>query len=163
MAREIAALLKKRIEKGEFLLSEPSRKLPTDTALKPMKQTEPILKVGQIMAKKLVTVGPEETLERAAVLIKQHGIDHLPVVEKGRLVGIVTSWDIAVSVGTGKRRISEIMTREVVTARESEPVEVVIRRLEQHRISGVPVVDERGALVGIVTTDDISKALGRRK
>jgi uncharacterized protein (DUF39 family)/CBS domain-containing protein len=163
MAREIATLLKKRIEEGEFLLSEPAKKLPTDATLKPMKQVEPILKVGQIMSRKLVTIGPEETLERAAALIKQHGIDHLPVVEKGRLVGIVTSWDIAVSVGTGKRKISEVMTREVVTARESEPVEVVIRRLEQHKISGVPVVDERGTLAGIVTTDDISRALGRRK
>jgi len=163
LAREIALTLKRWIEKGEFLLTEPVRRLPLDTSVRPMKQVEPVLKVKHIMTRKLVTIGPDETLETAAKLIKQHGVDHLPVVEEGRLVGIVTSWDLAVSIGTGKKRIAEIMTKEVITARDEEPVEVVIRRLEQHKISGVPVVDERGSLVGMVTTDDISKAFGRRR
>jgi uncharacterized protein (DUF39 family)/predicted transcriptional regulator len=163
LAREIANTLKRWIEKGEFLLTEPVRRLPTDTSIRPMKQIEPVLRVREIMTRKLVTVGPDETLETAARLIKQHGIDHLPVVEKGRLVGIVTSWDLAVSIGTGKKKIAEIMTREVITARDEEPIEVVIRRLEQHKISGVPVIDEKGTLVGMVTTDDISKAFGRKR
>jgi uncharacterized protein (DUF39 family)/CBS domain-containing protein len=163
VSREIANHLKKNIEKGEFLLSEPARRLPADTVFNPMKQIEPILKVEQIMTKKLVTIGSEETLETAAKLLQQHGIDHLPVTEKGKLVGIVTSWDLAVSIGTGRKRIAEVMTKEVVTAREDEPVEVVMRRLEQYKISGVPVVDERGTLVGIITTDDISRAFGGRK
>jgi uncharacterized protein (DUF39 family)/predicted transcriptional regulator len=163
MAREIAELLKRRIERGEFLLSEPSRRLPTDTSFSPMKQVEPLLKVGRLMTRRLVTVGPEESLERAAELIKQHGIDHLPVVERGKLVGIVTSWDLAVSIGTGKRKLREIMTREVVTAQEEEPIEVVVRRLKQHGISGAPVVNGKGELVGIITTDDISRALEEKK
>jgi uncharacterized protein (DUF39 family) len=163
VGREIAFFLKRKIEKGEFLLSEPSRTLPTDTIFKPMKQVEPIVRVGEIMTRRLVTIEPGETLEAAAKLIKQHGIDHLPVVEEGRLVGIVTSWDLAVSIGTGKKKVAEIMTREVVTAREDEPVEVVVRRLEQRKISGMPVLNKEGALVGIITTDDISRAIGMRK
>ncbi|MEM2282313.1 MAG: homocysteine biosynthesis protein [Candidatus Hadarchaeales archaeon] len=162
MAREISETLKRWIEKGEFLLSEPVEPLSRERTLKPMRMVERLVRVKDLMTKRLITIGPDESLEAAATLIKQHNIDHLPVVEKDRLVGIVTSWDLAVSLGTGKKRVSEIMTRKVITANEEEPVDVVVRRLEQHKISGVPVVDGEGRLRGILTTDDISKFAVRR-
>jgi len=91
------------------------------------------------------------------------GFDGLPVVdESGVLVGIVTSWDLAISIGSGCRTVAEIMTRKVITADEGEPVESVARKLEEHGISGVPVVDSGRRVIGIITTDDISKLFGRR-
>ncbi|MEM2874727.1 MAG: CBS domain-containing protein, partial [Candidatus Hadarchaeales archaeon] len=99
----------------------------------------------------------------AASILAERGFDHLPIVDdEGRLVGIVTSWDIAIAVGKGRRRLSEVMTSKVITAREDEPIDAVARRLETHNISGVPVVDTKERLKGILTTDDISKLFGRR-
>ena len=52
------------------------------------------------------------------------------------------------------------MTKRVITAREDEPIDAVARKLDKFGISGVPVVDARGKLKGIVTSDDISKLVG---
>lgn len=164
MAREIAWTLKRWIEKGEFLLSEPVERLPADRVFRPMKQVAPVPLVREVMTRQVVTVGPECSIAEAARILAEKGFDHLPVVdEHRRLVGIITSWDIATSVGTGKTRVSEIMTRKVVTAREDEPVDSVARSLELHSISGVPVLNERGEVTGVLTSDDLSKLVGRRR
>jgi len=164
MAREIAELLKRWIERGEFLLSEPVERLPTDRTLRPMREVAPVLLAGEVMTRQVVTVGPDCSIAEAAKILAEKGFDHLPVVdEQRRLVGIITSWDIATSVGTGKTRVSEIMTRRVVTARENEPVDSVARNLELHGISGVPVLNERGEVTGVLTSDDLSRLVGRKR
>ncbi|MGB9659949.1 MAG: CBS domain-containing protein, partial [Nitrososphaerales archaeon] len=60
------------------------------------------------------------------------------------------------------RQLHEIMTLKVVSAKEDEAIDTVIRRMEQHNISGVPVVDQSNHIIGILTTDDISRKLVRR-
>ncbi|RLF11612.1 MAG: hypothetical protein DRJ98_03095, partial [Thermoprotei archaeon] len=98
-----------------------------------------------------------------AKLIVTHGIDHVPIIgPEGKLVGIVTSWDLARAVAQDKKSLKEIMTAKVVTARPDEALDLVIARLQQYRISGMPVVDEEEKLVGIVTSDDIARLLRRR-
>jgi CBS domain-containing protein len=164
LAREIAGRLKEWISKGQFYLSPPVERLPNDTRFNPMKQAERPQLIHEIMTKDVVVAGLEDSITKAAKIFAERGFDHLPVADKeGKLVGIITSWDVAVAVGTGKRRISEIMSRKVVTAREDEPVEAAARRLEQHEISGLPVTDKEGFIKGIITTEDISKLVGRRK
>lgn len=164
VAREIAERLKELIEKGEFLLTEPVARLPSDREFKPMRGPERVLVARDLMTKNVVTCRPDTPIEEAAKILARGGFDHLPVVDNsGTLVGIVTSWDLAISIGSGKSKVSEIMTRRVVTAREDEPVEAVARRLEEHGISGVPVVDARRRVVGIITTDDISRLVGKRR
>lgn len=163
VAREIANRLKEWIERGEFYLTAPARHLPTDTDFRPMKQPSGVIPVERIMTREVVTARPDDPITRAAEIFAERNFDHLPIVDdEGKVIGIVTSWDIAVSVGKGKLKISEIMTRKVVVAREDEPVEAVARRLQNFQISGVPVVDANGRLKGIVTTDDISKLVGGR-
>ncbi len=164
VSREIAETLKRWIEKGEFFLSEPLQNLPVDRIFKPMRQIAPTPLVKEIMTKEVITAKPDCLITEAAKILAEKNVDHLPIVdEHNRLVGIVTSWDIATSVGTGKKKLSEIMTRKVITAYEDEPVDTVARRLEAHRISGMPVVNERGELRGIVTTDDLAKLWGKRR
>ena len=164
MAREIAEVLKRWIERGEFFLSEPVERLPTDRVLKPMREKTPVPLVREVMNKRVVTVGPDCPITEAARILAEKGFDHLPVVDEHRkLVGIITSWDIATSVGTGKVKVSEIMTTKVITAREEEPVDAVARSLELHGISGVPVVNERGEVTGILTSDDLSRLVGKRR
>jgi len=163
-AREIANVLKEWIERGEFYLSEPVERLPRDGELKPMRQAYPVPFVKDIMIKEVVTAKADDTVEEAAAILAERGFDHLPVVDnENKVVGIVTSWDIAIAVGKRKRKLSEVMTSKVITAREDEPIDVVARRLETNNISGAPVVDHGGRLRGILTTDDISRLFGRRE
>lgn len=164
VAREIADNLKKWIEGGEFCLTEPLQRLRTDQTFKPMKQVSPVPLARDVMTRELVKGKSGWPITRAARIFAEHNFDHLPIVdERDRLIGIVTSWDIATSVGTGKRRISEIMTRKVITVGEDEPVDSVARTLEKHRISGVPVVNSRQELKGILTSEDLSRLFGRRR
>lgn len=163
-AKEIAGILKKWIEDGRFPLASRVEGLPTDQVFKPMKQAHAVPFIRDVMTKDVVTAGPDDNIEKAAKIFSNKGFDHLPIVdEKGKLVGIVTSWDLAVAVGTGKRKLSEIQTRKVVTAVEDEPVDAVARRLEKHNISGVPVVNGRNELKGVLTSDDLTRLLGRGK
>ena len=163
-AREIAQVLKKWIEDKEFFLSEPVEMLSRTQIFKPMKQIEVAPLAKDLMTRKVVTAKPSDPIVRAARIFAERNFDHLPIVdEKGRLAGIVTSWDVAVAVGSKKEKLSEIMSTKVITALEDEPIDVIARRLEAHRISGVPVVNARAELKGILTSEDISKLIGRRR
>jgi acetoin utilization protein AcuB len=118
-----------------------------------------------------ITVGPQDSFRHAMNLIRQRGIRHLPVVEGGRLVGIVTDRDVrqaSPSAATSlevhelhylleKIKIRDIMTSEVVTAMPEMPIEAAARLMLTHRIGSLPVL--RGmALVGIITETDILSA-----
>ncbi|MFQ5840155.1 MAG: CBS domain-containing protein [Candidatus Methylomirabilales bacterium] len=135
------------------------------------------MQVKDWMQQRPVTVSPRETLRTAWRVIRERRIRHLPVVERGRLVGIVTDRDIrqalpSRAVGlelheiphlTEKVRIWEVMTRVVVTVSPEALIEEVARLLLEYRIGGLPVVKgER--LVGIITKADLLRALlDRRK
>ncbi|MEM2028936.1 MAG: CBS domain-containing protein, partial [Candidatus Bathyarchaeia archaeon] len=115
---------------------------------------------GDIMSRNVVTAKPNDDIRDVAAKLIEKGIDHLPVVDEvGKLIGIVTSWDLAKAIAYNKRRLDEIMTRRVITAFENESIDVVVRRMAQHNISGVPVVDAMNRVIGILTTDDISRKI----
>jgi CBS domain-containing protein len=90
--------------------------------------------------------------------------NHLPVVNKDNtLAGIVTAWDISKAVSLDKfDLVEDIMTRKVITAQAGEQVAVVARRLDQHGVSALPVINSMSQVVGIITSDDISKLFARR-
>jgi len=160
MAKEISEVLKKWILEGLFLLTEPVESLPRKGSLKPLRvrRREPI--VRDLMRREVITAKPNEGVEEAARKLIVKEIDHLPVTtEDGRLVGIVTSWDLARAIAERRQVLSEIMTRRVITAQEDETIDAVAWRMAQHNISGMPVVDEERKVVGIITTDDVSKRL----
>ena len=163
-ALEIAETLKRRIEEGEFTLTRPAELLPTVREFKPLevKRYEP--RVKDVMTKRVISAKPADDVKTVARLIVEHGVDHIPIVRSdGRLVGIVTSWDLARALAEGKQTLSEVMTTKVIVAKPEEAVDVVARRLLQYKISGMPVVDEEYRVLGIVTTDDLAKLVkGRR-
>ncbi|MBS3815437.1 MAG: homocysteine biosynthesis protein [Hadesarchaea archaeon] len=161
-ARDISENLKEQIEKGEFLLSQPVKKLPIDRKFKPMKQISEAPVAKDLMTQEVKTASPDDSIESAAKIFAEEGFDHLPIInEDDKLVGIVTSWDVAVALGKGEDKISDILTSKVVTALENEPVDSVAQKLQKHRISGAPVVDSRKRLKGIITSEDLSKLIGR--
>ena len=85
---------------------------PAWAVSRPMKQTKESPNVGDVMSRDVVTVQEDIQVEEAAKLIVSGSFDHLPVVSKdGRLMGIITAWDISKAVASGKpSRIAEIMT-----------------------------------------------------
>ncbi len=100
-------------------------------------------------------------MEEAAKAIVSGSFDHLPVVsEDGRLMGIITAWDISKAVASGKiSRVAEIMTRKVHSAQLDEPIELAARKLDTYSISALPVVDKENRVIGMITSNDLSRLL----
>ncbi len=127
------------------------------------------------MTSKVITVTTDTTLADAARLMETKMIRRLPVMEDGRLAGIVTYGDIreaqpsaATSLSIwelnyllAKLRIAEIMTRDVITVSQNATIGEAAKLMLDHQISGLPVVDHHGDLVGIITESDIFRLVVR--
>lgn len=98
-------------------------------------------------------------LEAAAKLVEA-GIPILAVVSnQGDLVGVVTEWDItrATSIGSPEQqRLEEIMTRKVISASPHDSILELVRKLEYHKISAIPIVD-KGVVLGVVSADLLAR------
>lgn len=163
-SRIIASELKDWIKKGEFFVSTAAERLPLDTAVKPMKQTEGIALVSDIMAVNVITISKDKSVYDAAKTIMDTAFNHLPVVGRDSiLVGILTAWDISKAVSQNKfDLVEDIMTSRVITATPDERVAVVARRMDQNSVSAMPVINRDRQVIGIITSDDISKLYARR-
>lgn len=162
-AKDIAETLKSWIEDASFYLSAPVETLPTDTVFKPMRQTRETAFVENLVHE-AVTCREDEEVEDVAQRLINRSVNHIVVVDDlGKLKGIVTSWDITKAVAKGKGVLRDIIVRRVYTATLNEPLELASRRMAQHNISALPVVDGGGKVVGIVTSEDISRFLGGRR
>jgi len=100
---------------------------------------------------------PDATVADVLALMRHHEISGIPVVEAGRLVGIVTRRDLRF-VSRTQQRVREIMTSQVVTAVEGTTLETGKTLLQEHRIEKLPVVDAQGRLKGLITIKDIEKS-----
>ena len=133
-------------------------------------------RVRDIMSSPAITVSPDTTLPAANALMKEKEIRHLPVLEKGRLVGIVSRGDlreasISASINAdqyelhfllNKLTVGKLMTRKVRTVAPDALVVDAADLMTEHKIAGLPVVDADGAVIGIVTESDLLKMLVRR-
>ena len=106
-----------------------------------------------------VTIRKGSTVGDALDMMKEYHIGGIPVVDdKGMLVGIVTNRDLRFERDL-KRHIDEVMTSEgLVTTNQSTNLEEAADILQQHKIEKLPVVDNEGRLIGLVTYKDITKA-----
>jgi CBS domain-containing protein len=141
--------------------------------------------VSDVMTRKVLSVKPEETVEQAANLMLRHGISGLFVVDdKDTLVGVVTEgdllrrdeigtqrhrpWWLRVLVSPGRqaldfthahgRRVSDVMTAEVISVGHETPLEEVVETMEKQRIKRVAVVED-GHMIGVVARSDLLRAL----
>ena len=119
------------------------------------------------MSSPAITVTPDCPAPSALDLMKTRAIRRLPVVEDGKLVGIVTKTDLASVFGpgfTGRRGVRsliiEIMKKNPVTVSPDDTVESAARTLLRRRFSGLPVVDD-GRVMGVITESDLFRALCR--
>ena len=114
--------------------------------------------VGDVMIQDVMTIRQGSSVEEAARIMTTEGITHLPVVsEDGRLAGIVTAWDVSKAVALKLGRLEEIMTREVVTIGQNDPIERAAKYMNDHNISALPVIDEGQKVIGIITSDGVSR------
>ncbi len=107
-----------------------------------------------------VTVSPEQPIAEALAIMQRFRISGLPVTRDGKLVGILTNRDLRFEKRLEDRTVGEVMTRErLITARPGITLEEAKEILHRYRIEKLPVVDEKGALRGLITVKDIEKAI----
>jgi CBS domain-containing protein len=161
MAKKVSETLKSWIEEGTFILTFPVERLPNDTKFKPMHQTQEIPFVVAVMHS-AVTCNEDEEIRAIAQRIVTKSVNHIVVVDDScKLRGIVTSWDVTRAMAEGKKALADIETHNVFTAKPDEPLEVASKRMAQHNISALPVVDIENKVLGIVTSEDVAELLGR--
>ena len=129
--------------------------------------------VANWMSKQIITVDQNESMEDAMKLLKEHGIRMLPVTKKGKLVGIVTDRDLKRASASDattleihellylltRIKVKNLMTKEVITVPPDFTVEETAQVLEKNKISGAPVVDADGQIVGTITQTDLFRVL----
>lgn len=118
--------------------------------------------VNDLMKSTIYTCGPDDTAVRCAQLMRDHEVGIVPVIDPaGRLLGVVTDRDIAMRVVAQERpfrtQASQFMTSDVVTCRRDDPLPVAEARMAREGKSRLPVVDEAGYCVGIVSLSDVSR------
>lgn len=137
---------------------------------------------GGIMAiagKEVITVPPTKTIKEAAEIMIEHEFRRLPVADPGskKLLGIVTAMDILDFLGGGSKYdliskkhndnflaainepVKEIMTRDVFTAKPKDSIKKCVDTMTNYNVGSLPVVDNDGKLVGIITERDFALAL----
>jgi len=118
--------------------------------------------VADVMIRNAETIEEGTTIAIAARRMTKTGINHLPVLSQGgQLAGIVTSWDIARAVASNFLWLDEIMSRDVVTTTPDEPIESAAKKMEEHALSALPVLNGDRKVIGLITSDAMSSLVGR--
>jgi len=124
------------------------------------------------MSKDLITVDEDASIMKASKIMKQNGIKHLPVLRKGRLVGIVSDRELKEATPSkattldihemyhllDQIKVKSLMPKQLFTITPGETMEKAAAVMLKRFISALPVVDAHGALQGIITKGDIFKA-----
>ena len=127
------------------------------------------------MTKSVVSVSREMPASEALAYLLRHGVGGAPVVEEDRVVGVVTTSDLAAPhpyaretgpflrprSGGSEWQVRDLMTESPVTASRDEPLIDAVVRMARARIDRLPVVDRDGRPIGIVARDDVVRILAR--
>ncbi|MEN6442801.1 MAG: homoserine O-acetyltransferase [Methanoregula sp.] len=117
--------------------------------------------VSDVMTSDVENIEEGSTIAVAARRMINCSVNHLPILSaEGQLVGIVTAWDIAKAVASNFLWLDEIMSRDVITTTPDESVEDAAKKMADHSISALPVVDKDQHVIGLITSDAISSLVG---
>jgi CBS domain-containing protein len=125
------------------------------------------MRAHELMTRRVATVHPATSVERAARLMEECDCGALPVVgDNGVLVGMVTDRDIAIRVVARGRDVrnaivADCMTEHVYACFANEPLAECMRQMARHQVRRMPIVDERGRLVGILAQSDLARHSAR--
>jgi len=116
------------------------------------------MQIVNLMTSDPVTIGPRDTLSGAKSIMDAGHFRRVPVLDEGRLVGILTERDLREYTGyLESTRVNAAMRTALVTVTPYNTVEDAARLMLKHKIGGLPIVAD-GTLVGIVTTSDLLRA-----
>lgn len=141
--------------------------------------------VSKVMTREVVTVAPDAKLQEVARLLGENHVSGLPVVDAARrVVGVISEADVLSMTGVTRGHtfrdvvrhvlgetasvprkgstVSDFMTSPAITVRPDADVREAARIIDEKRIKRLPVVDEEGTLVGIISRADLVKAVGMR-
>jgi acetoin utilization protein AcuB len=125
------------------------------------------------MTSDVITVDPETSIVKVSQILKKHKIRRLPVLSGGRLLGMITDEDVkeaSPSMATtltadelyhllAETKAKDIMKSNPTTIRPDQTVEVAALKMLEHKVTGIPVVTEKGELVGIISQGDVFRVL----
>jgi CBS domain-containing protein len=120
-----------------------------------------MINLGDVMARAVVSVAPEDTLGEAAQKMVDEGVGSAVVLDHGRLIGILTERDLlkaaAGRVHSSEARVREWMTEEPITASSETGVEEAVKTMLEYGFRHLPVVEE-GRTVGVVSLREVVRA-----
>ena len=119
------------------------------------------MKISEVMTRDVRTVRPDQTAQEAASFMLSEDTGSMPVSDGDRLLGMITDRDIAVR-GVAKGHgpdtpVSELMTNDVVCARDTDDVADVASKMSSAQVRRMPIVDSSDRICGIVSLGDLSR------
>jgi acetoin utilization protein AcuB len=127
------------------------------------------MKAQDIMAKAVISVDIDERLPEIKKILETHAFHHLPVIENGKLVGIISDRDLLRIISPFIDRVSEqprdldtlnraahqVMTRQPISVKAETPIEEILAWFKRVDISCLPVIDNEGQVIGMISWRDL--------
>ncbi len=123
------------------------------------------MKVKDAMTPNVTSVSPQTTITEAAKQMRDLNVGALPVLKGHELAGIITDRDITIRAGAqhwdyDRKTVGDAMTPSVTCCRDTESLEDAVHQMEARQIRRLPVMDESGALVGMLSLGDVALRAG---
>jgi CBS domain-containing protein len=121
------------------------------------------MNASELMTKEVKTCRADDSLERAAQIMWEHDFGVVPVVDADeRLVGVVTDRDVCMAAYTSGQSlarisVSDVMVRKLHCVRDTDPLQSALALMSRSRVRRVPVVDNEGRLMGILSMADLAR------
>jgi CBS domain-containing protein len=126
----------------------------------------PLMTCGELMTPSPTCCHPEHTITEVAEIMQREDVGLVPIIESDRtkLIGVLTDRDIVLKVVAAGRdprgtAVSEVMTSEPIACQEQDAIETVMQQMAAHQVRRIPIVDNDGAIVGIVSQADLATRL----
>jgi len=125
------------------------------------------MKVEQLMSRPVLSCGPNDTLQIAAQLMWDNEVGSVVVQREGKVVGIITDRDIAMGALTSGQSLWEVpvsrsMTAAPSTIQLSATIDAAEQLMREKRVRRLPVMNEKGILVGVLSLDDVAREARRQ-
>ena len=118
--------------------------------------------VRTIMSKNPITASPEQTIDEVSTLMMESQMQQLPVVLDGKLLGMITSYDLWQSMRTGHghdRMVKDVMNTKIVRITPKDKIGTAAELFADRRFKTLPVVNLENELKGVVTAFDVIKCI----
>ncbi len=118
------------------------------------------IKAKDIMNKNVITINPNNTILNAAKLMKQYNIGCLPVVNKNKLLGIITDRDIIIKAITNQAnfeaQIKNFIENKIIAVNKNDDISIAISKMADYQVRRIMVTDNNDRLEGIISISDIA-------